>query len=52
MKNTKSISLVLTGALIGASFAGPAAGAAAEYFQAQKTAHPTYVDGKQVQLEA
>ena len=52
MKATKSISLVLAGALIGASLAGPAAGAAAEYFQAQRTAHPIYVDGRQVQLEA
>lgn len=38
--------------MIGANLAGPAAGAAAEYFQAQRTAHPIYVDGKEVQLEA
>ena len=52
MKYTRSISLVLTGAVIGASLVGPAANAAAEYFQAQRTIHPIYVDGKQVQLEA
>lgn len=52
MKNTKNISLVLAGALVGASIAGPAANAATEYFQAQRTAHPIYVDGQQVQLEA
>lgn len=52
MKNTRSVALILSGAVIGASLAGPAAGAAAEYFQAQRTAHPIYVNGKQVQLEA
>ena len=37
--------------MIDASLAGPAAGAVTEYFQAQRTAHPIYLDGKQVQLE-
>lgn len=45
MKNTKSIALLLTGAILGASLIGPAANAAAEFFQAQRTPHPIYVDG-------
>ena len=52
MKNAKSISMILAGALIGVGFAGPAANAATEYFQAERTTHPIYVDGRQVQLEA
>lgn len=52
MKNTKSIALILSGAVISASLLGPTAGAAAEYFQAQRTTHPIYVNGKQVQLDA
>lgn len=52
MKKTKSISMILAGALIGVGLAGPAANAATEYFQAERTVHPIYVDGRQVQLEA
>lgn len=52
MKNTKSIVQLLTGAAIGMGLAGPAANAAAEFFQAQRTPHPIYVDGQQVQMEA
>jgi len=52
MKNTKSIVLLLTGAAIGMGLAGPATNAAAEFFQAQRTPHPIYVDGQQVQMEA
>ena len=37
MKNTKSITLLLTGAAIGMGLAGPAANAAAEFLQAQRT---------------
>ena len=51
MKNTKSIALLLTGVALGASFAAPTANAAAEFFQAQRTPHPIYVDGQQVQME-
>lgn len=51
MKNLKSIALLLTGAILGASLIGPAANAAAEFLQAQRTPHPIYVDGKQVQME-
>lgn len=51
MKNTKSIALLLTGAVLGASLASPAANAAAQFLQAQRTPHPIYVDGQQVQLE-
>lgn len=51
MKTTKSIALLLTGAAIGMGLAGPATNAAAEFFQAQRTPHPIYVDGQQVQLE-
>lgn len=52
MKNTKSVALLLTGAVLGASLAPPAANAAAEFFQAQRTPHPIYVDGQRVELEA
>lgn len=51
MKNTKSVTLLLTGAVLGASLASPAANAAADFFQAQRTPHPICVDGKQVQME-
>lgn len=51
MKNTKSTALLLTGAILGASLTMPAANAVAEFVQAQHTAHPIYVDGKQVQME-
>lgn len=51
MKNAKSIALLLTGAAIGMGLAGPAANAATEFFQAQRTSHPIYVDGQQVQME-
>ena len=51
MKNKKSIALLLTGAVLGASLASPAANAAAEFFQAQRTPHPIYVDGQRVEME-
>ena len=44
--NAGSTALILTGMVIGATLAGPAANAAAEYFQAQRTAHPIYADGR------
>ncbi|MCI9606459.1 MAG: hypothetical protein HFF03_07300 [Oscillospiraceae bacterium] len=47
----KSTDLLLTGVMIGTSLSGPAANAAAEFFQAQRTPHPIYVDGQQVQME-
>ena len=51
MKATKSVALLMTGAVIGMGLSGPAANAAAEFFQAQRTPHPIYVDGKQMQME-
>lgn len=51
MKNTKSTALLLTGAVLGASLASPTAHAVAEFVQAQRTPHPIYVDGQQVQME-
>lgn len=51
MKNTKSVALLLTGAVLGASLVSPAANAAGQFLQAQRTPHPIYVDGKQVQME-
>lgn len=51
MKNTKSVALLLTGAVLGASLASPAANAAVEFLQAQRTPHPIYLDGKQVEME-
>lgn len=51
MKSKKNIALLLTGAVLGASLTSPAAHAAAEFFQAQRTPHHIYVDGKQVQME-
>ena len=50
--NIKSVALLLTSVVIGASLGGPAAHAAAEYFQAYRSGQPIYVDGQQVQLEA
>ena len=47
----KSMALLLSGVMLGVSLAGPAANATAEFFQAQRTPHSIYVDGKQVQLE-
>ena len=47
----ENAALILSGVMIGASFSGPAANAAEEFFQAQRTSHPIYVDGKQVQME-
>lgn len=51
MKTTKSVALLMTGAVIGMGLSGPAANAAGSFFQAQRTPHPIYVDGKQVQME-
>lgn len=51
MKNAKSVALLLTGAVLGASLAPPAAHATAQFLQAQRTPHPIYVDSQQVQLE-
>lgn len=51
MKNTKSIALLLTGAVLGASLASPAAHAAAQFLRAQRTPHPIYVDGQRVEME-
>lgn len=51
MKNTKSIALLLMGAVLGASLTTPAANAVAEFVQAQRTPHPIYLDGQQVQME-
>lgn len=42
---------LLAGILVGMALAGPVANAATEYFQAQRTPHPIYVDGQQVQME-
>lgn len=47
----KNLIPLLGGILIGALLVGPAAQAASEYFQAQRTSHPIYVDGQQVQME-
>lgn len=47
----KNLIPLLGGTLIGALLVGPAAQAASEYFQAQRTPHPIYVDGQQVQME-
>lgn len=52
MKNRmKSTALLLSGVMIGAGLSGPAANAATEFFQAQRTPHPIYVDGQRVQME-
>lgn len=47
----KNLFPLLGGILIGALLVGPAAQATSEYFQAQRTPHPIYVDGQQVQME-
>lgn len=51
MNRTKNVALLLTGAVIGMGLSGPAANAAGSFFQAQRTPHPIYVDGKQVEME-
>lgn len=51
MKDKKSVALLLTGAVLGASLVSPAANAAAQFVQAQRTPHPIYVDGQRVELE-
>lgn len=52
MQVQKNGSMLLAGILVGMILAGPVANAATEYFQAQRTLHPIYVDGQQVQMEA
>ena len=47
----KNMATLLAGVLVGMALAGPVANAATEYFQAQRTPHPIYVDGQQVQME-
>lgn len=47
----KNMVTLLAGILVGMALAGPVANAATEYFQAQRTPHPIYVDGQQVQME-
>lgn len=47
----KNMVTLLAGILVGIALAGPVAIAATEYFQAQRTLHPIYVDGQQVQME-
>lgn len=47
----KNMAPLLAGILVGMALAGPVANAATEYFQAQRTPHPIYVDGQQVQME-
>lgn len=51
MNRTKNVALLLTGAVLGASLATPAAHAVAEFLQAQRTPHPIYVDGQRVEME-
>lgn len=51
MKSKKNVALLLTGTVLGASLTMPAAHAVAEFVQAQRTPHPIYVDGKQVEME-
>lgn len=51
MNRTKNVALLLMGTVIGMGLSGPAANATAEFFQAQRTPHPIYVDGKRVELE-
>ena len=50
-RKAKNTVLLLSGIIIGASLSGPVANATAEFFQAQRTPHPIYVDGQQVQME-
>lgn len=47
----KSTALLLSGVVLGISITGPAAHAVTQFVQAQRTPHPIYVDGKQVQME-
>lgn len=47
----KNMATLLAGILVGMALAGPVANAATEYFKAQRTPHPIYVDGQQVQME-
>lgn len=46
-----SMATLLAGVLVGLALAGPVANAATEYFQAQRTPHPIYVDGRQTEME-
>lgn len=46
-----SMVTLLAGVLVGLALAGPVANAATEYFQAQRTPHPIYVDGRQTEME-
>lgn len=48
----KNTATLLAGILVGMTLAGPVANAAAEYFQAQRSYQPIYLDGQQVQMEA
>lgn len=47
----KNMVTLLAGVLVGMALAGPVANAATEFFQAQRTPHPIYVDSQQVQME-
>lgn len=47
----KNVATLMAGILVGMALAGPMAIAATEYFQAQRTPHPIYVDGQRVQME-
>lgn len=47
----KNMATLLAGILVGMALSGPVANAAVELFQAQRTPHPIYVDGQQVQME-
>lgn len=47
----KNMAPLLAGILVGMALAGPVANAGSEFFQAQRTPHPIYVDGQQVQME-
>lgn len=51
MQAHKNRFMLLAGIFVGIVMAGPVANAAAELFQAQRTPHPIYVDGQQVQME-
>lgn len=51
MQVRKNGSMLLVGILVGMALAGPVANAATEYFQAQRTPHPIYVDDQPVQME-
>lgn len=47
----KNMAMLLAGILLGTALSRPVANAASEFFQAQRTPHPIYVDGQQVQME-